>query len=194
MRPKHRLASKSLDFRLSSDRIGGIKCAAQAAWPKTRRRGVFVPNAGRCCRRLVRPAGSRMSRQRGSAAAAVTRSGRLLLRRRQPRHPHLAPIVPSGGSSQSCSATWWPQRRWPSTEVLLHHTRRGGQGTLIREPGLHMTRRWREPDSNPRFPYDQRCFRDCLRDASCGNPPRPIGSLPALPPGDHDQAHADRHG
>jgi hypothetical protein len=30
----------------------------------------------------------------------------------------------------------------------MHHTRRGDHGTPIREPGLHMTRRWRKADSN----------------------------------------------
>jgi|ERR1700730_1659729 len=41
----------------------------------------------------------------------------------------------------------------------MHHTRRGGHGTPIREPGLHMTRRWREMDSNFRSPLGKNAKR-----------------------------------
>src|ERR1700676_5418571 len=35
-------------------------------------------------------------------------------------------------------------------------------GALIEESGSHMTRRWREKDSNPRSPARETTLRDCL--------------------------------
>jgi hypothetical protein len=57
-----------------------------------------VPNAERCCHRLARPAGSRTSPQRGSAAAAVSRSGRLPRRRRRLYLCPLASIAAADGN------------------------------------------------------------------------------------------------
>ena len=73
------LASKAIADELCWSRIGsprGTKCAAQAAWRKTRRPGAFVPNAERHCRRLARPAASRTSPLPNSAVVAASRSGR----------------------------------------------------------------------------------------------------------------------
>jgi hypothetical protein len=57
-------------------RSGGTLCAAQAAWPKTQRRGAFACNVVRRCLSPARRAALRMSPPRDSAAAVANRSGR----------------------------------------------------------------------------------------------------------------------
>ena len=99
------LASKIIAFQLSSWRIGsrargGTECAAQSAWPKTRRPGASARSAGRRCPRHAPPAVLRTSPPQGSVAAAASPSGKPLLRLRQPHPPQPAPTLLNAGSSQ----------------------------------------------------------------------------------------------
>ena len=102
-------------------RLRGTICAAQSACRKTQRPGAFAPSAGCHRRRLARPAVSRTSPQRGSVAAAASRT----------RRPPLQPRwwrAKSGNGQVVCSA----DSRVPENHGLLRLFRRGSSTTFLR--------------------------------------------------------------